>query len=727
MNALTTQLKHYFGFDTFKGQQEEIIKHLLDGNDCFVLMPTGGGKSLCYQLPSLMMDGMAIVVSPLIALMKNQVDAINGISERDGVAHCLNSTMGVAAIEKVKTDVRNGVTKLLYMAPESLAKEEYTNFLRSIKISFYAIDEAHCISEWGHDFRPEYRRLRSIIDNIGRAPVIALTATATEKVRQDIKKSLGIIAAKDFLSSFDRPNLYYEVRAKTHDVDKQIVRFIKQHEGQSGIVYCLSRKRVEELAEVLRTNDIKAAPYHAGLETSVRNDTQEAFLSERIDVICATIAFGMGIDKPDVRYVIHYDIPKSLEGYYQETGRAGRDGGVGVCIAYYSRSDLQKLEKLTDSKQSTEQEVNKHLLQEMSAYAEASICRRKMLLRYFGEDYDKDNCCNCDNCRHPKKKIEAKAHLEALITAITALKEAQRANYVLDFIKGRPTDEIEAHHHNEHEDFGCGEGLTDNLWSAVIKQAVVDGYIKKDIENGSALRLTAAGKRWYKAAKESPADIAPFYVTEDNVFNDDYEESAVHTGALDEQLYNILKALRRDVARQKGVQPYIVFMDTSIEQMATMYPVTMDELQKIQGVGRGKALRYGEPFIKQIKLYCEENNIVRPEDIRVKSIANKSVGKVKIIGCIDRKMPLDEIAQSLHLKFSELLDELEAIVYSGTHVDLRYYVEQAMDEEQFDDIYAYFEEAETDSLTEAYEELAEDYSEEDIRLIRLLYVSENAN
>lgn len=727
MNALTSHLKHYFGFDTFKGRQEEIIKHLLDGNDCFVLMPTGGGKSLCYQLPSLMMDGMAIVVSPLIALMKNQVDAINGISERDGVAHCLNSTMSAAAIEKVKSDIKNGVTKLLYMAPESLAKEEYSNFLRSVKISFFAIDEAHCISEWGHDFRPEYRRIRAIIDNIGRVPIIALTATATEKVRSDIKKTLGIVDAKDFLSSFDRPNLYYEVRAKTHDVDKQVVKFIKQHEGQSGIVYCLSRKRVEELSEVLRTNDIKAAPYHAGLDATVRSETQEAFLSERLDVICATIAFGMGIDKPDVRYVIHYDIPKSLEGYYQETGRAGRDGGMGICIAYYSRSDLQKLEKLTDSKQTSEQEVNKHLLQEMSAYAEASICRRKMLLRYFGEEYKKDNCENCDNCRHPKKKIEAKAFLEALLTAIVALKEGQRTNYVLDFVKGRATDDIEAHKHNVHEDFGCGEGLGDSLWSAVIKQAVVDGYIKKDIECNGVLRLTSAGKKWYKAYKESVDDRAPFYVTEDNVFNDDYEESVMHTAALDEQLYNILKALRRDVAKQKGVQPYIVFMDASIEQMATMYPVTMEELQNIQGVGRGKAMRYGEPFIKQIRLYCEENDIVRPEDIRVKSIANKSVGKVKIIGCIDRKMPLDEIAQSLHLKFSELLDELEAIVYSGTRVDLRYYVEQSMDEEQFEDIYAYFEEAETDSLEEAYEELADDYSEEDIRLIRLIYVSENAN
>lgn len=723
---LNQHLKHYFGFDSFKGQQEDIIKHLLDGNDCFVLMPTGGGKSLCYQLPSLLMDGTAIVISPLIALMKNQVDVINGISERDGVAHCLNSSMNKTAIEQVKADVRQGVTKLLYIAPESLTKEENMEFLKGVKISFYAIDEAHCISEWGHDFRPEYRRIRPIVESIGRAPIIALTATATEKVRMDIKKNLGIQEAKEFKSSFNRPNLYYEVRAKNTDVDKQIIKFIKQHSGQSGIVYCLSRKQVEDLAEVLRANDIKAAPYHAGLEPSVRSETQDDFLMERLDVICATIAFGMGIDKPDVRFVIHYDIPKSLEGYYQETGRAGRDGGEGMCIAFYNTKDLQKLEKLMDTKQPAEQEVGRLLLQETKAYAESSICRRKLLLKYFGEDYPEDNCGNCDNCLRPKQKIEATKGLNVLLTAVTALKESTRSAYVLDFIKGRATDEIESHKHNLHEDFGLGEGMPDKLWAPIIRQAIVDGFIRKDIETYGTLKLTAAGKRWLKEYKAGECKNA-FYVTENNQFNEDGAELNATGSVLDEQLYAILKDLRREVASKKGVQPYIVFMESSLEQMATMYPVTMEELQNIQGVGQGKARRYGQPFIDQIKQYCEENDIIRPEDIRVRNVANKSAGKVKIINCVDRKMPLNEIASSLHIKFDELIDELEAIVYSGTRLDIRYYVENAMDEEQFDDIYGYFEEAETDSLDDAYSEFDGDYSDDDIRLVRLMYVSENAN
>lgn len=718
---LTEKLKHYFGFDSFKGDQEAIIRNLLAGNDTFVLMPTGGGKSLCYQLPSLIMEGTAIVISPLIALMKNQVDVINGISEHDGVAHCLNSSMNKTAIDQVKRDVKSGVTKLLYMAPESLTKEEYVTFLRDVNISFYAVDEAHCISEWGHDFRPEYRRIRPIVDEIGIAPVIALTATATEKVRADIKKNLGITEARDFLSSFNRPSLYYEVRPKTADIDKQIIKFVRQHSGKSGIIYCLARKKVEELAEVLKTNDIKAAPYHAGLDTSVRSQTQDDFLMERIDVIVATIAFGMGIDKPDVRFVIHYDIPKSLEGYYQETGRAGRDGGEGICLAFYSQKDLQKLEKFMDSKQVSEQEIGKHLLQETAAYAETSICRRKMLLKYFGEDYPKDNCGNCDNCKHPKKKVEATKGLEAMLTAINALKENYRSNYVFDFIKGRSTDDIESHKHHLHPDFGCGEGMNDRLWNPILRQAMVDGYIKKDIETYGNLKITAAGKRWMKAPQ-------PFYVMEDNTFSEDAMESmSTGGGALDPTLFAMLKDLRKSEAQRHKVQPYIVFMESSLEQMATMYPVTLQELQNVQGVGQGKAKRYGQPFCDLIKKYCEENEIVRPEDMRVRSVPKNSMRKVKIVQCIDRKMPLDDVARSMGLKFDELLDELEAIVYSGTKLNIEYYISDTMYEEEIDDIYEYFSEAETDSLREAFNEFSGDYSDEDIRLVRIMFISEMAN
>lgn len=718
---LTEKLKKYFGFDTFKGQQEAVIRNLLDGNDTFVLMPTGGGKSLCYQLPSLIMDGTAIVISPLIALMKNQVDVINGISEHDGVAHCLNSSMNKSAIDKVKKDVKDGVTKLLYLAPESLTKEENVNFLKSVKVSFYAIDEAHCISEWGHDFRPEYRRIRPIVDEIGRAPIIALTATATEKVRTDIKKNLGITEAKDFMSSFNRPSLYYEVRTKTADVDKQIIKFVRQHAGKSGIIYCLARKKVEELAEVLKTNDIKAAPYHAGLETAVRNQTQDDFLNERLDVIVATIAFGMGIDKPDVRFVIHYDIPKSLEGYYQETGRAGRDGGEGICIAFYSQKDLQKLEKFMDSKQANEQEIGRHLLQETAAYAESSICRRKMLLKYFGEDYPKDNCGNCDNCLHPKKKIEASKGLEAMITAILALKENYRSKYVFDFIKGRATDDLEAHKHHLLPDFGCGEEMNDRLWNPILRQAIVDGYIKKDIETYGNLKVTAAGKLWMKKHGD-------FFVTEDNTFNDESPEGpSSGAGALDPTLFAMLKNLRKSEAKKHGVQPYIVFMEGSLEQMATIYPMTLQELLNVQGVGQGKAKRYGQPFCDLIKKYCEDNDIERPIDMRVRSVAKNSMRKLKIVQCVDRKIPLNDIAKSLGIKFEELLDELEAIVYSGTKLDIEYYVSDIMDDDEYDDIYLYFEEAETDDIEEAFNEFAGDYSDDNIRLVRLMYVSENAN
>lgn len=722
MNAnLNEELKRHFGFDKFKGKQEEVIKNLLDGNDSFVLMPTGGGKSLCYQLPSLIMEGTAIVISPLIALMKNQVDVINGISENDGVAHCLNSSMNKAAVDKVKSDITNGITKLLYLAPESLTKEEYINFLKGVKISFYAIDEAHCISEWGHDFRPEYRRIRPIIENIGLAPIIALTATATEKVRSDIKKSLGITDAKDFMSSFNRPSLYYEVRQKDASIDKQIIKFIKQNPGKSGIVYCLSRKKVEELAEVLKTNDITAEAYHAGLDTAVRNSTQDDFLMERIDVIVATIAFGMGIDKPDVRFVIHYDIPKSLEGYYQETGRAGRDGGEGKCIAFYSHKDLQKLEKFMDSKQVTEQEIGRHLLQETAAYAESSICRRKMLLKYFGEIYPKDNCGNCDNCLHPKTKILATKELELALRSILTLKESFKTAYVIDFIKGRKTDDIESHKHNLLEDFACGEGLNDKIWNPLIRKAIIDGYIKKDIESFGNLKVTDEGLKWLKNKTE-------FYVTEDNNYNDEVSETiSSGSGALDPTLYAMLKDLRKSQAVKHNVQPYIVFMESSLEQMATIYPVNIQELQNIPGVGQGKAKRYGQPFCDLIKKYCEENNIERPEDMRVRSVAKNSMQKPKIVQCVDRKMPLDDIAKSLGIKFTELLDEMEAIVYSGTRLNLDYYIEETMDDDQIDDIYEYFKEAETDSLKEAYKEFDGDYQDEDIRLIRLKYISENAN
>lgn len=734
---LTQQLKHYFGFDAFKGDQEAIIRNLLKGNDTFVLMPTGGGKSLCYQLPSLIMDGIAIVVSPLIALMKNQVDVINGMSEEEGVAHYLNSSLNKAEIERVKTDVLSGRTKLLYVAPESLLKDDEAcegggqgakkvkfSFLEEVKISFYAVDEAHCISEWGHDFRPEYRNIRKAIDILGRAPIIALTATATDKVRTDIKKTLGISDAKEFKSSFNRSNLYYEVRQKSTDIDTQIVKFVKQHAGKSGIIYCLSRKKVEELAAVLKVNEIKAAPYHAGLDSATRSQTQDDFLMERIDVIVATIAFGMGIDKPDVRFVIHYDIPKSLEGYYQETGRAGRDGGEGYCLVFYSPKDLKKLEKFMEGKAVAEQDIGRQLLQETKAYAESSVCRRKMLLHYFGEEYTKDNCGMCDNCLHPKTKFEAKEALLIVLKAVKALKEDFRQDYVVDFVKGRGTDDIVSHKHDQLEEFGSGEDEDPKVWNPVIRQALIAGYLKKDVENYGLLKLTALGKKFIKRPES-------FMVVEDVEFNDDYDDEAAGGmgggAALDETLFAMLKSLRKEISRKKKVPQYVIFQDSSLEQMATVYPVSLQELQQIQGVGSGKAKRYGKEFCDLIKRHCEENDIERPEELRVRTVAKKSMLKVYIIQSIDRQMALDDIADAKGLDFGELLDEVEAIVYSGTKLNIDYFLDEVMDEDHVDDIYDYFRESETDDLETAMEELGEDYSEDEIRLVRIKFFSEMAN
>ena len=719
---LTEQLKHYFGFDSFKGDQEAIIRNLMNGNNVFVLMPTGGGKSLCYQLPSLIMEGTAIVISPLIALMKNQVDVINGLSESDGVAHYLNSSLNKSAIEQVKNDIISGKTKLLYVAPESLTKEDNVEFLKTIKISFYAIDEAHCISEWGHDFRPEYRRIRPIINQIGKAPVIALTATATDKVRTDIKKSLGIMDALEYKSSFNRPNLYYEVRPKNKDIDRQIIKFIRQHAGKSGIIYCLSRKKVEELAEVLKANDIKAAPYHAGLDSATRSQTQDDFLMEKIDVIVATIAFGMGIDKPDVRFVIHYDIPKSLEGYYQETGRAGRDGGEGICMAFYSRKDLRKLEKFMENKPVAEQDIGRQLLQETAAYAESSVCRRKMLLHYFGEEYTVENCHNCDNCLHPTEKIEAKDSLVVALEAVKAVKENFRQEYIIDFVKGRATDDITSHKHDDLEEFGAGEDMNPKLWNPVIRQALIAGYLKKDVENYGLLKLTAAGKRYLQNPQS-------FMIVADKEFKDDFTDDSHEaiTGALDHALFSMLKDLRKSVAKKHKLPPYVIFQDISLEQMATIFPIDLQELQNIQGVGLGKAKRYGKEFCKLIKKYCEENGIERPEELRVRTVAKKSMLKVNIIQSIDRQIDLDDLAEAKGLDFSELLDEIEAIVYSGTKLNIDYFIEEVIDDDHVDDIYDYFMESETDDLNVAQDELGEDYNEDEIRLVRIKFLSEQAN
>lgn len=720
---LIAKLKEYFGFATFKGNQEEIINNLLSGNDTFVLMPTGGGKSLCYQLPSLMMDGTAIVISPLIALMKNQVDAMRNFSTDDGIAHFLNSSLNKSAIDQVKNDITLGKTKLLYVAPESLTKEENVEFLKTVKISFYAVDEAHCISEWGHDFRPEYRRIRPIINELGVRPVIALTATATPKVQHDIQKNLGMQNAKVFKSSFNRPNLYYEVRPKTKNIDKDIIKYIKSQEGKSGIIYCLSRKKVEELTQTLVVNNIKALPYHAGMDSAVRNANQDAFLLENVDVIVATIAFGMGIDKPDVRYVIHYDIPKSLEGYYQETGRAGRDGGEGQCIAFYTSKDLQKLEKFMQGKPIAEQEIGKQLLAETASYCESSVCRRKTLLYYFGEEYKEDNCGNCDNCINPKKKLEAKDELCATIETVVALKEKFKTDYVVDVMTGKETSEVKSYKHNELEVFGCQDADNDRLLTAVIHQAIIAGYLDKDIENYGLLKVTKKGLEFLDNPKS-------FKIVEDNEYNEDVEEAIMKSGgscAVDPELYSILKDLRKKIAKRLELPPYVIFQDVSLEAMATTYPISLEELQTIPGVGAGKARRYGSDFVNVIKQHVEENEIERPEDLRVKTVANKSKLKISIIQGIDRKIALDELAESKGLEFNELLDEIEAIVYSGTKINIDYYINEVMDDDHMEDIVDYFKESESDDLECAIQELGSDYTEDEIRLVRIKFLSEMGN
>ena len=717
---LVAELKKHFGFDSFKGNQEAIIENLIAEKDTFVLMPTGGGKSLCYQLPSLMMEGTAIVISPLIALMKNQVDAMRNYSEDDGVAHFLNSSLTREAVLEVKEDVRRGKTKLLYVAPESLTKEENIEFLKTVKISFFAVDEAHCISEWGHDFRPEYRNIRPKIMEIGVRPVIALTATATPKVQHDIQKSLGMTDVTVFKSSFNRPNLYYEVRPKTKDVDKDIIRYIKSRPGKSGIIYCLSRKKVEELAETLCVNDIKALPYHAGMESAKRTENQDAFLLEDVDVIVATIAFGMGIDKPDVRFVIHYDIPKSLEGYYQETGRAGRDGGEGECITFYTKSDLKKLEKFMQSKPANEQEIGKQLLAETAAYAESSVCRRKTLLHYFGEEYTQSDCGNCDNCRHPKVRVEAKDELCAVLEAILALKEKRKTDYVTKLLLGKPLEDIKD---ESLELYGSESSVEPKFIHSVINQGVIEGYIEKGIENYGLLKVTPKGREYL-------AHPVSFKVAEDRDFTDiDSENESKSGGAnsLDPELYAMLNDLRKKVAKKNNLPPYVVFQDNSLEAMATTYPITMEELQNIPGVGEGKAHRYGKDFIELIAHHVEENEIERPLDFRVKTVAKRSVKKVDIIRGIDKQIQLDALADSLLLTFSELVDEIESIVYSGTRINIDYYLNEIIDEDDINELAEYFRESDTDDLKEAYKEWGNVFSEDEIRLVHLKFMSEHGN
>jgi ATP-dependent DNA helicase RecQ len=725
LNDSTIQdyLKKYFGFDTFKGNQEPIIRNVLAGKDTFVLMPTGGGKSLCYQLPAVMKKGTAIVISPLIALMKNQVDAMRNFSTDDDVAHFLNSSLTKTEIARVKKDVMSGKAKLLYVAPESLTKEENIEFLKNIEISFYAVDEAHCISEWGHDFRPEYRRIRPIIDTIGRSPIIALTATATPKVQHDIQKNLGILDAEVYKSSFNRPNLYYEVKSK-QDVTKEIIKYIKNNLGKSGIIYCLSRKKVEEMAEVLKVNGLKALPYHAGLDSATRTLNQDKFLMEEADIIVATIAFGMGIDKPDVRFVIHFDIPKSLEGYYQETGRAGRDGGEGNCIAYYSYNDIQKLEKFMQGKPIAEQEIGKQLLLETVSYAESSVCRRKLLLHYFGEEYLQENCEACDNCLHPKSQFEGNEAVVSVLETILAVKEKFKADHVANILSGKVTSAIKSYKHHKLEFFGIGEDKDEKFWNMVIRQALIAKFLTKDIENYGLLKLTQKGMEFL----ENPTS---FMLAEDHDYADTTDEEnafGARTAVVDDELFSILKDLRKKLSKLKDVPPFVIFQDPSLEDMAIQYPITIDELQNIQGVGAGKAQRYGEEFIEIIQKYVEEKEIIRPLDMVVKSVVNKSGMKVYIIQSIDMKRPLEDIAEAKGLEMGELISEIEAIVNSGTRINLDYYINNTIDEERQQDIYLYFrEEAESDSLAEAIKELGNEFEEEEIRLIRIKFLSEMGN
>jgi len=718
--SLLDYLKKYFGFDSFKGNQEVIIRSVLDGNDSFVLMPTGGGKSMCYQLPSLIMDGTAIVISPLIALMKNQVDAMRSFSTDDGIAHFLNSSLSKAQIEQVKGDLISKKTRLLYVAPESLTKLENIEFLKKIEISFYAVDEAHCISEWGHDFRPEYRRIRPIINQIGNAPIIALTATATPKVQHDIQKNLDMLSAKVYKDSFRRENLYYEVRPKI-SATKEIIKYILNNTGKSGIIYCLSRKKVEELAETLKVNGIKALPYHAGMDSATRSSNQDQFLMEEVDVIVATIAFGMGIDKPDVRFVIHYDIPKSLEGYYQETGRAGRDGGEGNCIAFYSYNDIQKLEKFMQGKPVAEQEIGKQLLLETVAYAESSVCRPKMLLNYFGEIME-GRCEHCDNCLHPKEETEGKDHVVKALSLILAVKEKFKAGHIANILAGNATSSVKSYKHHKIPEFGSGSDKDIKYWNAVLRQSLVAQFITKDIENYGLLKLLDAGRKYL-------ADPKSFMVTLNHDYEAASEDAAMaqggKTSTVDDELFSILKDLRKKISRDLNLPPFVIFQDPSLEDMAIQYPINMEELQHIQGVGTGKAQRYGKKFVELIKTYVDEKEIIRAQDMVVKSIVNKSGLKVYIIQNIDRKTSLDDIASSKNLKMPVLLDEIEAIVNSGTKLNLEYYINEILDEDHQDEVFEYFREAETESVSDALEELGEDeYSEEDIRLMRIKFLAE---